>query len=307
VVSYQLTIRVSAKESESQIKVSLSVFAKVDCPAHILTPSLTVNRTHSISLTDSWDIETVKVNLIEKIEPGGRNGVAMWVDEAANKIYRWGGWFPFHNDARDNDTALWELNPDGIGGGEWAIREPSTSSDFDDIWMGGDGAWTSCDGRGFYIGGLGNQQTDSRFEADRYMEATPIPGQLTYDMASGNWHNDTIGEITGFSSPHGTHVRGRAMCSQDFGPDPLVFVLGGHQTELDLTSHSTFNDIMQVNFFNARDRTWHSQRTTAHNDDVPPKRVRFCAAGATGSNGTYDMYVAQSCSALCFPVFLGSC
>jgi hypothetical protein len=230
----------------------------------------------------------------------------MWVDETANKIYRWGGWFPFHNDARDNDTALWELNPDGIGGGEWAIREPSTSSDFDGIWMGGDGAWTSCDGRGFYIGGLGNKQTDSRFEADRYHEATPIPGQLTYDMSSGNWHNDTIGEITGFSSPYGTHVRGRAVCSQDFGQDPLVFVLGGHQTELDLTSHSTFNDIMQVNFFNAKDRTWHSQKTTAHNDDVPPKRVRFCAAGATSTNGTYDMYVALFCSASLRPVFLGS-
>jgi hypothetical protein len=244
-----------------------------------------VNNTLSISLKESWSNDTVEFNNIAKGDgaPPPSDQVGLWPDPEGKKFYRWGGGAPDPEVAEPGDARLWVFTPDADGSGEWSTQEPANGDVFDGIVQGMDGGWTSCNGRGFWVGGYGNERTDARFDNTSNSIYPPIPGYLTYEMESRTWSNDSIGDI---SPDYGTFMTGEAVCLPKLGEGGLVMMLGGKSAEPDSTADSEYLNLRKIGFIDPIDKTQHYQNIDG---DVPDDREHFCAVTARSTTGSYEM------------------
>jgi hypothetical protein len=236
-----------------------------------------VNSTLSIDLSTSWTTANVHIRTISKPGPNKMN-VQVFTDTERGAFYSWGGtWLRGTNMTA---TKLWKFTADGSGGGNWTPSEAANPAAFNDIDPGEWSAHTSTNTQGLAIGGIASGWTELYRPRNQV-----LGGMLTYNFKSGIWENGTLGY-----SPYPTLLAGAAQFVPNYGPNGLVFVLGGYSPpvggEPDIGS-STFSDLETITFFDPVTKKKYTQRTTG---DVPPSpRSKFCVSGLQSTEGGYEM------------------
>lgn len=247
------------------------------------TASLTMNTTMSIPLTQSWTNESIEFTQTEHSDPGSVNSFALWADPDANRLYRWGGSMARNADMSEDDVRLWAFAAGDDGTGTWGTQAPFDQETFDELVGAMGGASTSCNGKGYYIGGLGRSSTDPSFESVS-QDGIPVPGILSYNFERRQWRNDST--VT-MNPAYGEIINANAHCATGFDNNDgsLVFLVGGARTAPDDASQTVPNSMTNISFFNPDNHRWYAQSTTG---DPPDAREHFCIAGARGSE-SYEM------------------
>uniref|UniRef100_A0A8H7NPK7 Uncharacterized protein n=1 Tax=Bionectria ochroleuca TaxID=29856 RepID=A0A8H7NPK7_BIOOC len=244
--------------------------------------ALEINKTLSMPINTKWTKKDVKLTEIPYAD--GMRSVklaGLWANERTKSVYRWGG--ELHRKEQfevGHEMKLHVLETDGKGGGHWTSKSLPQSVSSGEIKSNSFGASTFCDDRGFYIGGFSSNSTGDY----RQMEM-PSPGVVTYNMDTGDLSNTTSSTAV---SLHDENIwGGKAVCVTAF-KRPLVIVLGG----FDGTHRDNVRDLGEPIVYDASPASpkWHSQQR-AIGDSIPGKRFAFCAVGAQGRNGTYEIFI----------------
>lgn len=234
--------------------------------------------TQVISLTDSWTNISVDITILQKNSPESVKTPYLWADESTGRLYRWGGARSGNQRVRANNATLWYFEPDK-NKGKWSEQSPSNKDTFEEILAGAGGASAACGGKGLAAGGHAFQSTDARLDSN----VVPLPGIVTYDFVSRAWSNETTVPV---HAPSGTFNLADGVCVPELTSEPLFLVLGGADTTAVSHRENELRSFGNITFYNPVDNTWHSQEARG---DVPQGRDLFCAAGVSGSNGTYEM------------------
>ena len=132
---------------------------------------------------------------------------------------------------------------------------------------------------GFALGGYENAGTDAAWGAG----SMDIPGLVIYDTNSQEWFNISS---TGYSWS-GTSYQGAAEFVPSFGPEGLLFVLGGAaNSETALVPFDT------VSIYDHSTQKWRTQAVTG---DLPHLVSNTCVVGKPGDNGTYEVWYCMMC------------
>ena len=143
----------------------------------------------------------------------------------------------------------------------------------------GDGiGWMLSGYQGFNVAGTGPEW--------------PLPGLVSYDMASNTWNNDST---TGVVSPYGTLINGRMQYLPDFGSKGILAVMGGEITGAEWWEEPAENiqSLESINIYDIASKTLFKQNTTGANgiSDIPPPASSFCTVGVPGPEGTFEIFI----------------
>ena len=131
------------------------------------------------------------------------------------------------------------------------------------------------------LGGMANPGTQPIYH--NVTGQVPLPGLVTFDMASNSFTNSTANDVYGGD---GFAVNGIMHYVPSFGSKGVFVAMGGS------TQASETPNVLQsfelVSVYDPVEKQWYNQTTTG---DIPLPRLKSCAAGVASSNGTYDMYV----------------
>ncbi|KAK8041034.1 kelch repeat [Apiospora phragmitis] len=197
-------------------------------------------------------------------------------------MYLWGGQGPWGNLTKDK--ALWEFE---AGSQQWSKKVASNVDVFMNLVRSSLAARTTCRGTGFYLGGFASVWTDPSAKAGG--NDFPVPGLLTYDMASGGWANQSTDAL----NTYGTIVSGTLSCLPTFGTDNrgLIMVVGGEIARPDDydPKKDGLMSLSNITFWDMETATWHSQLATG---DIPLPRSRACVvAAAAPGGGSYELFM----------------
>ncbi|KAK3342431.1 hypothetical protein B0H65DRAFT_540097 [Neurospora tetraspora] len=197
--------------------------------SRVTYPTLPNNSTLSIDISKSWSAKTVTIKATPKEGgPVPTDDEALWTDPSGEAFYVFGGRAP-RGVGRERlaKDGIWKFTVDGAGGGTWALEEPSNLNMLKSLTLMNRAAYatshTSSGSIGFSIGGTANNNTDPDFHLTG-AQFKPIAGMVSYDMKT-----KTLSK-SGFQMaipPTGTLRDARAEYVPHFGPNGLVFVLGG--------------------------------------------------------------------------------
>ncbi|KFA73897.1 hypothetical protein S40288_10543 [Stachybotrys chartarum IBT 40288] len=216
----------------------------------------------SIDLSTSWTSEGVQIREVPK--PSAMIPMvkqAIFTDESTGRFYIWGGHTTV--DYSIGDPILWYFTPDGNGGGNWTMGDPSTGSSITsrDSERAESSAYSNANGAGFAFGGLSNRATLLRAE-----------GKL-------GWSN-------GPYSSDGTLYGATATFTPIFGSNGLIFVLGGQSGFRDYDQE--YVTFQRVHFLDPATREWQFQVTTG---EAPSGRFYHCSVGVASTSGTFEIFV----------------
>ncbi|KAK1758858.1 kelch repeat protein [Echria macrotheca] len=244
-------------------------------------PSNSINTTLSIDISKSWSASSVKINSIPK--PAlVLVSQAIWVDNSSSSFYIWGGHSPYGATTNNiTKTSQWKFTADGRGAGTWTKEIPSNPRVLETFTFSENGAVATAGDTGFYVGGVASGWTEQRAATQ------PVPGLVSFNMTTKTWRNDST---TGIVSAYGTLAAGVAEFVPRFGPNGLVFVLGGATYTLAPNTRPPdgMRDFSVVDFFDPVTRVWYTQKTTG---TAPTPRQGFCSVGIASSNGTYEIFI----------------
>ncbi|CAH0045993.1 unnamed protein product [Clonostachys solani] len=244
--------------------------------------ALELNKTLSLPINTKWTKKDVKFTEIPYVgEMRSVKFAGLWANERTKSLYRWGGELQRKEQfEKGHEIKLYVLETDGKGGGHWTSKSLPQAVSSGEIKSNSFGASTFCDNRGFYIGGFSSNST-----GDYRQREMPSPGVVTYNMDTGDLSNTTSSPAV---SLHDENIwAGQAVCVTAF-KRPLVIVLGG----FDGTHRDNVRDLGEPIVYDASPASpkWHSQQR-AIGDNIPAKRFAFCAVGAQGKNGTYEIFI----------------
>ncbi|TLD20762.1 hypothetical protein PspLS_08435 [Pyricularia sp. CBS 133598] len=259
-----------------------------------------------IPLDRSWRISDLDKSLDATVNEGfsPTHKMALWPSEDGTKLYTWGGismgnginprWNEFSAQPR-----LRTFTPRAAGEtrGQWAVEGTDapmdSSSSPQRILRAGYGAWTTCNGLGFYMGGTVQNFTDGTYKLPSGQDRVRMPGLVIYNMTDGSWTNRTDTGI-GLGSGQGTYRHGTAVCLPKAGNNGkgVVLFIGG-MTEDRRSSPPVMADVAMhsVTFYDIGSATFHTQRTP-DNDTPGGKREFACVAATTSSDngkGAYEV------------------
>lgn len=232
-----------------------------------------VNDTLAIDLTKKW--ATKDVELVMTPKPEGQTTMdqqAMLKDASDDTFYIWGGGAAFEDTVPD--PALWQFSPDSEGKGTWSRQTSKDPEIFSKLHRSAVAAQVSTPNTAFIFGGWSTDRTEAE-------PAGNIKGFLSFDFKTKAWeeHNDG----TPYSAD-GTIWGGTAVYAPNFGPNGLVFVLGGVTRRFE--AGSGYIGYRNLHFFDPVSMKWYSQRTTG---TAPRGRHQACSVGVAGANNTFDM------------------
>lgn len=239
-----------------------------------------INRTLSIPLDESWDIKDLTVmssSPNSQFQQVSGHALVAGRSSGRDRLWSWGG-----RSSKQN-AQLYTLTPNGTGGGDWTQESVP-----DSITRGEFGSGTSCDGKMVYFGGRARTITDNSVRNLDGDSAIALPGVLTYNFEDGTWNNKTS---EGWPESQETYLRGELICGGMGKKNPVVFAIGGATIPptdaKDAASQPL--DMATITFWDMAGERWHQQKTVGGR--VPPARESFCAVGAPGQNGTYEIFV----------------
>jgi hypothetical protein len=146
------------------------------------------------------------------------------------------------------------------------------------------GAYTTCHGVGYYLGGYGERRTDDRFTDGSYVER-PLDGLLTYNMTTQKWTNESTKALD-----YATWS-GKATCIPSIGSSGLLIFMGGAKVKMPAFGNvSDPVSFTNITIYDPSSKEWYYQQTSGVS---PDPRVEFCSVGVQGPNSTYEMYAFE--------------
>ncbi|KAF5592367.1 kelch repeat [Fusarium pseudocircinatum] len=243
--------------------------------------STAVSLTLSIPLDESWTNDTVAFTESEKGPSPYLKQPALWVDEERLILYSWGGQGSYRNTSSAGDHHLYAFEADD-GKGSWSIHDPEDDTLFSSLYRTVRGAYASCHGVGYHLGGYGERRTDERFTDGSYVER-PLDGLLTYNMTTQKWTNESTKALN-----YATWS-GRATCIPSIGSSGLSIFMGGAKVKMPaFRNESEPVSFANITMFDPSSKMWYYQQTSGVS---PDPRVDFCSVGVQGPNNTYDIYI----------------
>ncbi|KAG4273344.1 kelch repeat protein [Fusarium proliferatum] len=243
--------------------------------------STAVSLTLSLPLDESWTNDTVVFTESEKGPSPYLKQPALWVDEERSAIYSWGGQGSYKNTSSAGDHHLYAFEADD-GKGSWSIHDPEDDTLFSSLYRTVRGAYTSCHGVGYHLGGYGERRTDERFTDGSYVER-PLDGLLTYNMTTQRWANESTKALD-----YATWS-GRATCIPSIGSSGLLIFMGGAKVKMPAFRNASEPvSFANITIFDPSSKEWYYQQTSGIS---PDPRVDFCSVGVQGPNNTYDIYI----------------
>ncbi|KAF6806818.1 kelch repeat protein [Colletotrichum plurivorum] len=203
-------------------------------------------------------------------------------DESSNCSYAWGGRNAY-NFSLPHPFKYWRLcikkKEDAYGKreqAEWEEVDSTSADQLAQLTPTSHSAFVSTPEVGFIFGGKEHKEDGSSSNAPFY-----------------RWFNFTSKESREYENPpytsDSTLWGATAVYVPDFGPNGLVFILGGvgsrDQTE------AAYVGFENLHFMDPITRTWYKQTATSSGKGFPYRRHQHCAAGLPGANGTYDIYI----------------
>lgn len=229
-----------------------------------------------IPLDQSWTIEDVPLKSQPKPATfGSLGGAALWPSAAGDSFYSYNGGLSYATQIYDKqdpkENTLWEFVPGTNGIGTWTLQAPSPDGNFTNLSRTRDALQTGYNGLGFAVGGLQMASTDF----DLGSGAMEVPGMVMYNDSTQQWWNVST---TGYSYD-GTAQGGAAVFVPSFGPEGLLFVLGGF-------ANGALASFDYVFMFEPLSQQWRKQQVSG----TPPAPVGApCAVGVPGDEGTYEV------------------
>ncbi|KAF5679866.1 kelch repeat [Fusarium denticulatum] len=123
---------------------------------------LSVSLTLSIPLDESWTNDIVTFTESERGPSPYLEQPALWVDEERTMLYSWGGQGSYKNISSAGDHHLYAFEADD-GKGSGSIHDPDDDTLFSSLYRTVRGAYASCHGVGYHLGGYGERRTDERY------------------------------------------------------------------------------------------------------------------------------------------------
>ena len=205
----------------------------------------------------------------------------LWTDAENNVFYSWAG--KFFLGINMTKTELWKFSADGRGSGTWSAQPPASESRFGALTPGEFSAVATAHRTGYVLGGIASGWTQL-YRASNQV----IPGMATFDMTTHEWRNYTVP-----ISPFDTIVGASAEFVPTYGPNGLIFVLGGDRYAVDAEPNdqvATPYSFTNITFFDPkRDDKRYWQTTTGEAPESP--RTLFCTAGFQAADGRYDIFL----------------
>lgn len=231
-------------------------------------------------LEESWKNDTVVFTGREKGPSPYLKQPALWVDEERSTIYSWGGQGSYKNTSAAGDHHLYAFEADD-GKGSWSTHDPEDDTLFSSLYRTVRGAYTTCHGVGYYLGGYGERRTDDRFTDGSYVER-PLDGLLTYNFTTENWTNESTKALD-----YATWS-GKATCIPSIGTSGLLIFIGGAKVKMPAFGNvSEPVSFTNITIFDPSSKEWYCQQTSGV---APDPRVDFCSVGVQGPSNTYEMY-----------------
>ncbi|VUC31165.1 unnamed protein product, partial [Clonostachys rosea] len=241
-----------------------------------------VNETLSIPLKEGWASNAVQAKTIP--HPDGMYSVdkhGTWAGPEGESLYRWGGDQGL-NVPRGFSPELFMMQADGQGGGSWSTISPSNHDLFQGTKAGQDRASASCDGVGYFIGGISKSSTDFQ---DQIMST---PDLIRYNMSTREWRKETSHDL---NPPNGGIQLAQAVCVPGFANHSLVMVLGG-KDPIDKRGESAADrDLAAINFYDPHVQKWYPNQPTSFENEGPQAREQFCSVGVPSKNNTFEIFV----------------
>ena len=225
----------------------------------------------------------MKLNTIEKGDCPALNNNALWLDNAGQTFYAYGGGVsraPFDH-LEPPDNSFWQFKPSGSIGAWEQVFSPSsifpTLYRVTDGMYGGGGKY----GLGFYMGGKQNGQVDDDiWKTGSESYEFDVPGMVVFNSSSGEWSNVSTQAL----SYTKTATKGTAVFVDIFGPEGLMFPLGGETgSATDSDQYFSFDNLA---FYEPVSQQWVTQLADG---DIPAPVANLCAVGVAGDNGTYEV------------------
>lgn len=227
--------------------------------------------------TDWTSLEVTKENITYPSDVLTMEYSALWAHANESELVRWGGQRPRDENMNDTSSLFWRIHtPDTSISWDSEIPKYDRSSDY---LPGVYGSSTTCAGLDLYFGGESTPGTYIKTTSKKAIE-----GVASYSPSTQKWerHTDQEGTLPG---PFGTHKVGQAICLEGFTSSPLVVLFGGTHTNTQTMEDSTFG-LQTLYLYDPVQYKWYSQNTTNYPQGG---RDNFCAVGAKGKNGTFEM------------------
>ncbi|KFA47531.1 hypothetical protein S40293_02131 [Stachybotrys chartarum IBT 40293] len=234
------------------------------------------NSTLSIDLSTSWTSEGVQIREVPK--PSAMIHMvkqAIFTDESTGRFFIWGGHTTV--DYSIGDPILWYFTPDGNGGGNWTVGDPSTGSSITsrDSERAESSAYSNANGAGFAFGGLSTRATSLEPRGN-------LVGYAVFNFTTREWTRESNGPY----SSDGTLYGATATFAPIFGSNGLIFVLGGQSGFRDYDQE--YVTFQRVHFLDPATREWQFQVTTG---EAPSGRFYHCSVGVASTSGTFEIFV----------------
>ncbi|KAF5254883.1 hypothetical protein FANTH_379 [Fusarium anthophilum] len=243
--------------------------------------STAVSLTLSIPLDESWTNDTVAFTESAKGPSPYLKQPALWVDEERSMIYSWGGQGSYKNTSAAGDHHLYAFEADD-GKGRWSIHDPDDDTLFSSLYRSVRGAYTTCHGVGYHLGGYGERRTDERFTDGSYVER-PLDGLLTYNITTQKWTNESTKALDYVT------WSGRATCIPSISSSGLLIFMGGAKVKTpSFRNESEPVSFTNITIYDPSSKEWYYQQTSGVS---PDPRVDFCSVGVQGRNNTYEIYI----------------
>ncbi|KAK3338697.1 hypothetical protein B0H65DRAFT_560129 [Neurospora tetraspora] len=254
------------------------------------TPENFIRRAHNRDISKSWTTSSVKIRTIPRKGPVALNTEAIWIDSTGNSFYIYGGVTSYNRNEKDiSKKGIWKFTADGQGGGSWSLEEPANPDTFTSLRYTTNSAYASSAGIGFSIGGYQAGDTDPDIPGGGDNGRWQTSGMVSYNMMTKEWQNHTS---IGMLGPKQSLEDGRAIHVPGFGPDALVFVLGGSAkaaaADPKASSQGPLVSFANVSFFDPSSKQWYWQTTTG---EAPKGRVGHCLVGSLSQEGSFEIFV----------------
>lgn len=233
-----------------------------------------VNATLSIDLSNSWAIDDVDILETAYAAEGSLPALnqALMTDASRDSFYIWGGATSFG--APIPAAKVWRFFADGDGAGEWIDVTPNDDSDeFFAIKRSRDASVASTRDAGFIFGG------DITAETETEVDPQGGAGYRVFNFTTQKWSEDRVVPY----AENNFLKRGTAVFAPGFGPNGLIFLLGGFH---DITNPDSGLDFQTLWFLDPVERKWYSQKASGR---IPGSRQYPCSVGVATSDGRFDM------------------
>lgn len=166
---------------------------------------------------------------------------------------------------------MWQFTPDGSSG-SWSPASILHSHQFEALSRTRQSIYGYGNGLGFALGGLEGASIDPD-------ESWAVPGMVVYNTTSQEWHN-----VSSQYTESGFATNGAAHFVPSFGPEGLLFVLGGVTGPDMVTSQPELGQYISMAnawMYEPVSQEWHAQQVTG---ESPVQLASPCVVGVEGES-----------------------